>query len=115
MTQTGYPGHNPDGSGPGPGKSVWAGPAWAGPARLAARRAGGWLAARRAGGWLAARRAGGWLAARRAAGRWRGSAMGVGVTRPVLRWLVPGGLVAAMAATGALTAGLHPTAAALPQ
>lgn len=36
-------------------------------------------------------------------------------TRPVLRWLVPGGLVAAMAAITALTAGLHPTAAALPQ
>jgi hypothetical protein len=40
--------------------------------------------------------------------------MGDAVTRPGLRWLVPGGLVAAMAATGALAAGLHPAATALP-
>src|SRR5262249_53785332 len=77
MTQTGYPGPNPDGSRPGRGRPGW---------------------------------------------RW--SAMGVTVTRPVarlwhrpgpvLRWLVPGGLVAAMAAIGALTAALQPDTAALP-
>jgi hypothetical protein len=48
-------------------------------------------------------------------GRGRSGGLDAVLSRPVLRWLVPGGLVLVMATTGTIIAGRHPAAAELPR